>query len=126
MTNKEKMIQPLMTRTTPGAIVPDSFPSEALFILNLGPYLTDDTQAFEGNNELMRSSQLYALAEKLEEIAEILEEVHEAQHVGTDPDPNDEELMEETWEYLNGILTTLFAEIAEKIDDLVASVNEDR
>jgi hypothetical protein len=35
------------------------------------------------------------LAEKLEEIADILEDVRIEQLVGTDPDPNDEELLEE-------------------------------
>jgi len=99
-------------------------PPEALFILNLGPYLTDETQALQGYNEKKRSLQLYALAEKLEEIAEILEDVRMEQLVGTDPDPNDEELLEEVWEYLNAVVTELFARISDKVEELEATANE--
>jgi 5'-deoxynucleotidase YfbR-like HD superfamily hydrolase len=67
---------------------------------------------------------LYALAEKLEEIAGILEDVRMEQLVGTDPEPNDEELLEEVCEYLNRILTELFAKISDKVEALEESVNE--
>ena len=116
--------QQLLTRTAPGATVPKSLPPEALFILNLGPYLTDETQSFQGDNEKKRSLQLYALAEKLKEIADILEDVRMEQLVGTDPDPKDEDLMEEVWEYLNGVLKELFVKISDKVETLEVSVNQ--
>jgi hypothetical protein len=124
MSNQEFLKPQILTRTSPGAIVPSSLPPEALFILNLGPYLTDETQALQGYNEKKRSLQLYALAEKLEEIAEILEDVRMEQLVGTDPDPNDEELLEEVWEYLNAVVTELFARISDKVEELEATANE--
>jgi hypothetical protein len=124
MNNQELLKPQLLMRTSPGAIVPSSLPPEALFILNLGPYLTDETQALQGDNEKKRSLQLYALAEKLEEIAGILEDVRMEQLVGTDPEPNDEELLEEVCEYLNRILTELFAKISDKVEALEESVNE--
>jgi hypothetical protein len=122
--NKQELLMPqLLTRTSPGGLVPSSLPPEALFILNLGPYLTDETQALQGDNEKKRSLQLYALAEKLEEIADILEDVRIEQLVGTDPEPNNEELLEEVWECLNGILTELFVKISNKVEGLETSVN---
>lgn len=124
MSTEESAKQSLLTRTSPGAIVPHDLPPEALFILNLGPYLTDETQALQGFNEKKRSLQLRALAEKLEEIADVLEDVRMEQLVGTDPDPNDEELLDEVWEYLNGILTQLFSSIAQKVEMLESTVNE--
>jgi|688.fasta_scaffold478201_2 hypothetical protein len=124
MNNEKSEDHQLLTRTSPGAIVPKSLPPEALFILNLGPYLTEDSQAQVGINERKRSVQLYALAEKLEEIADHLEQVRIEQIVGTDPDPDDEELLEEVWEYLNGVLTKLFTEISNKVEALEVSVNE--
>jgi len=114
----------LLSRTFPGSTVPDSLPPEALFILNLGPYLTDESQTFQGNNERHRSLQLYALAEKLEEIAEILEEIRDEQNVGTDPGPEDVELMDEEWGYLNGVLAKLFAKISGQVENLEKYVNE--
>ena len=114
----------LLTRTSPGAIVPKSLPPEALFILNLGPYLTENTQAQVGYNERKRSVKLFALAEKLEEIADDLEQIRIEQIVGTDPDPYDKELLEEVWVYLNGVLTELFAKISDKVEALEVSVNE--
>jgi hypothetical protein len=126
MTKQESTQQKLLLRTSPGATVPNDLPPEALFILNLGPYLTDETQAFQGFNEKIRSSQIQVLAEKLEEIAEILDDVRMEQLVGTDPDPNDEQLLDEVWEYLNGILTELFEKISSKVDALEMSVNEAR
>jgi len=126
MTKQESTQQKLLLRTSPGATVPKDLPPEALFILNLGPYLTDETQAFQGFNEKIRSSQIQVLAEKLEEIAEILDDVRMEQLVGTDPDPNDEQLLDEVWEYLNGILTELFEKISSKVDALEMSVNEAR
>ena len=104
--------------------MPESLPSEALFILNLGPFLTSDTQAFLGDNEMKRSAQLCVLAEKLKEIADILEEVRDEQHVGADPDSDDDKLLEEVREYLNGVLTELFAKISDKVEALEVSVNE--
>jgi len=124
MSNEKGEDHQLLTRTSPGAIVPKSLPPEALFILNLGPYLTEDSQAQVGINERKRSVQLYALAEKLEDIADHLEQVRIEQIVGTDPDPDDEELLEEVWDYLNGVLTELFAKISEKVEALEVSVNE--
>jgi hypothetical protein len=124
MSNQKAENHLLLTRTSPGATVPKSLPPEALFILNLGPYLAEDTQAQVGNNERKRSVQLYVLAEKLEEIADHLEQVRIEQIVGTDPDPDDEELLEEVWEYLNGVLTELFVKISEKVEALEVSVNE--
>ena len=123
MSNQKAEDHPLLTRTSPGAMVPKSLPPEALFILNLGPYLTEDSQAQVGINERRRSIQLYALAEKLEDIAKYLELVRIEQTVGTDPDPNDEELLEEVWEYLNGVLKELFAKISDKVEELEAAVN---
>jgi hypothetical protein len=46
------------------------------------------------------------------------------QLVGTDPDPNDEELLEEVWEYLNAVVTELFARISDKVEELEATANE--
>lgn len=123
MSTQESDKQSLLTRTSPGTTVPHDLPPEALFILNLGPYLTDETQALQGFNEKKRSLQLRALAEKLEEIADVLEDVQMEQLVGTDPDPNDEQLLEEVWEYLDGILTELFAKISTKVEGLEASIN---
>jgi hypothetical protein len=124
MSPEESLSNQLLIRTSPGASVPNSLPPEALFILNLGPYLTSETQSFEGENEANRSTQLYALAEKLEEIADLLNEVWDEQHAGTDPDPNDEELLEEVWEYLNGVLTKIFSRISEKVETLADAVNK--
>jgi hypothetical protein len=58
MSNQKFLKPQILTRTSPGAIVPSSLPPEALFILNLGPYLTDETQALQGYNEKKRSLEL--------------------------------------------------------------------
>lgn len=126
MSPEESLSNQLLIRTSPGSYVPNSLPSEALFILNLGPYLTSETQSFEGRIEANRSVQLNMLAEKLEEIADLLNEVWDEQHVGTDPDPDDEELLEEVWEYLNGVLTEIFSRISEKVETLADAVNKSK
>lgn len=124
MSKPELVEHQLITRTFPGATIPNDLPPEALFVLNLGPYLTEETQAFQGYNEKKRSLQLRALAEKLEEIADILEDVRMEQLVGSDPDSNDEELMEEVLEYLNKALTEMFVKISDRVEILETLVNK--
>jgi hypothetical protein len=115
---------PILLRTSPGAVVPSALPPDALFILNLGPYFTDETQELEGVNESRRAKQLMLLAENLEEISSLLEDVRNEQIVGTDPDPNDEDMVDEVWVYLNGIIKKIFSEISNKVESLQSRVNE--
>ena len=124
MSDQNTFENPVLLRTSPGAVVPNSLPSEALFILNLGPFLTDETQSLAGANESRRAKQLLVLAEKIEEIASILEDVRNEQIVGTDPDPDDEEMLNEVWSYLNGVLNEHFVEMSQIVNSLVASINE--
>jgi hypothetical protein len=123
MSNQPITENPILLRTSPGALVPNSLPPDALFILNLGPYINDGTQSLEGANESRRARQLYILAQKIEEIASILEEVRNEQIVGTDPEPDDEESKVAVWEYINGVIRGLFDEISREVEGLQTLVN---
>ena len=120
----------LIQRTSPGGTVPSDLPSEALFVLNLGPYLNEDTlsEVNYGHAELQRAARIRVLIEKLEEVAEFLEDIGYAMLESAEPSPTDhsEDTYEEVLEFwsnkIQAELTEEFGKLATVVDSIEASV----
>ena len=119
----------MIQRTSPGATVPADLPSEALFVLNLGPFLNDKTlsDANYGNTELQRAARLRVLIEKLEEAADALEDIGYAMLESDEPSPADhegdyEEVLEHWSTTLHAELKEEFGKLANVIDSIESAI----
>lgn len=119
----------LIQRTFPGATVPLDLPSEALFVLNLGPFLNDGTldDVNYGHTELQRAARLRVLIEKLEEAADALEDIGYAMLESDEPSPADhegnyEEVLEHWSNTLHAELKEEFGNLANLIDSIESAV----
>jgi hypothetical protein len=120
----------LIQRTSPGGNVPFDLPSEALFVLNLGPYLSDDTlsDVNYGHTELQRAARLRVLIEKLEEVADVLEDIGYAMLESDEPSPTDhsegtyEEVLEFWGNKIQKELEEQFDMLATVVDSIESAV----
>ena len=124
--SKTKLIQ----RTSPGGTTPSNLPSDALFVLNLGPYLNDDTLSDinYGHAELQRAARLRVLIEKLEEVADVIEGIGYAMLESDEPSPTDhsKETYKEVLEFwgnkIHAELEEKFGNLATVVDSIEAAV----
>jgi hypothetical protein len=120
----------LIQRATPGGTVPSDLPAEALFVLNLGPFLDDDTLSDinYGHSELQRAARLRVLIENLEEVADVIEDIGYSMLESDEPSPTDhsEDTYEEVLEFwgnkIQAELKEKFGQLATVIDYIEAAV----
>lgn len=119
-----------------GITIPEDFPSEGLFLLRLGPYLNDETLSHlnSGHLELQRAQRVRVLTERLEEVAEALEDIGYSILESDEPSPADfpkeeyEERLGGWWDELQEDLKKEFKvliEIVESIETTIASQSND-